>query len=185
MSTSETVTFEKGLCPCGDGRIVQRVTTQDNPWSTADISYSIECQKCCSDWRLEATSPVIVLRSSETEYLAALPLQHAAFHELSTASEQIISNYFTNLAVKNKKSEHAELQRLGLTSMNYRQYLAHRNVGGTAASASHGLRNTAWLLSQAATVSRYDEIVELIDRYERARRATTTAANLIIRRKVA
>jgi hypothetical protein len=48
MSTSETVDFELGPCPSGGGNIIQSITTQDNPWSSAQVSYSIDCVRLLS-----------------------------------------------------------------------------------------------------------------------------------------
>jgi hypothetical protein len=176
MSASENDTFDNGPCPCGNSRIVRHVTSYDNPWSGADISYSIECQKCCSEWRFEShVATLLVRRSSEVEYTAALAEQLAASDELSAASQQLVSAYFAKFSAKNKKLEHAELERLGITSWSYRQYLAHRREGGTAATASFASRNTEWLLKQAAGESRHEEIVELLERSERANRATAEA----------
>jgi hypothetical protein len=41
MSTSETTHSAIGNCPCGNGKIIESYTTQDNPWSSADIGFSI------------------------------------------------------------------------------------------------------------------------------------------------
>lgn len=184
MSTSEKDTFDNGPCPCGSGRIARHVTSYDNPWSGADVSYSIECQKCSSEWRFDShVAPLMVRRSSEVEYTAALAEQMAASGELSAASQQIVAAYFAKFAAKNKKSEHAELERIGITSRSYKQYLAHRRVGGTAATASFASRNTEWLLQQAADESRHEEIVELLERSERAKQATAEAAKKIERWK--
>jgi hypothetical protein len=46
MSTSETDEYKIGKCPCGNGDIIKSVTTQDNPWSGADIYYRVDCDKC-------------------------------------------------------------------------------------------------------------------------------------------
>ena len=184
MSTSEKDTFDSGPCPCGNGHIVRHVTSYDNPWSGADVSYSIECQKCSSEWRFDShVAPLMVRRSSEIEYTAALAEQMAASGELSAASQQIVSAYFAKFAAKNKKLEHAELERLGITSRSYKQYLAHRREGGAAATDSFASRNTEWLLQQAADESRRDEIVELLERSERAKQATADAAKKIERWK--
>lgn len=184
MSTSETVTFNKGPCPCNDGHIAQHVTTQDNPWSTADICYSIECVKCRGEWRLEGDSPMAVLRSSEPNYYAAQREERLAYDVFSAAASQLIADYFSSFSAKNKKLEHAEMERLNLTSMSYRQYLVHRRNGQAVASACHGQRNTAWLLRQAEACGRQSEVAGLLDRYERAKKASSEAARRIVRRRV-
>lgn len=73
--------------------------------------------------------------------------------------------------------------RLGLTSMNYRSYLEHRRKGKTLASAAFALGNMDWLLSHADTLSRREEIADLIERYRAAKITTNTAVRQIVRRK--
>ena len=102
MSTSELDTFEAGPCPCGKGHIAKHVRSYDNPYSGADVSYSIECQKCRSDWRFDNYSTWLVLRSSEAAYLAAYPLQLTAIRDLDSAAGQVIADYFTKFAAKKK-----------------------------------------------------------------------------------
>jgi hypothetical protein len=184
MSTSETVTLNKGSCPCGNGHIAQHVTTQDNPWSGADICYSIECARCRADWRLDGDTSMAVLRSSETDFIAAQVREHSAYQSFNMASSQLIANYFSSFSARFRKHEHAEMVRLNITSMSYRHYLTHRGNGNSVESACHGERNTPWLLRQAAGCSRQSEIAELLDLYEKSRRSSSEAARRIVRRRV-
>src|SRR5689334_8093734 len=52
MSTSETVSFKACDCPCGAGEVTRHVTTQDNPWSSADIHLTLDCPVCAQAWQL-------------------------------------------------------------------------------------------------------------------------------------
>ena len=182
MSTSETATFDKGPCPCGAGRIAQHVTTQDNPWSTADIHYSLECSRCGTDWRLD--NATLVLRSSEIHYRTARAAEDATFAPLRSLTDQIVTSYFVSFAARNKKAEHAEMVRLEITAMSYRNYLEHRRKGGTVSQAAYGLRNEAWLLSQAAASSRESELRSLITAHRAARELTAEASKEIVRLKI-
>jgi hypothetical protein len=183
MSTSETVTLNKGPCPCGAGHIAQHVTTQDNPWSTADTAYSVECLRCCTEWRLE--NKTLVLRSSEDNYRIAKAKEKAASAPLLSLVNHIVTDYFARFAAPNKKVEHAEMIRPGITAMSYRQYLEHRRKGGSISEASYGLRNEEWLLSEAVAHSRGPELRSLIGTHLAAREAANEASKEIIRRKVA
>jgi hypothetical protein len=185
MSTSDSVTLNKGPCPCGNGHIAQHVTTQDNPWSGADICYSIACDKCNDEWRLEGDTCTAVLRASEVEYTVAMRNQHSAYLSFTKDSEQLIEDYFASYPAKNKKMEHAEMERLNLTSMNYRQYLAHRRNGDSIASCCHGQRNKEWLFQQAAAYGKQREIEDLFNLYETTKNTASDAARLIVRRRVA
>jgi hypothetical protein len=183
MSTSETTTFNKGPCPCGQGRLAQHVTTQDNPWSTADIVYSIECPGCSSEWRLDGKT--LILRSSEVAHAEATKTEQAAAQRLRALALSIVAHHFKPFAPGSKKAEHAELQRLGITSMSYRQYLDLRRNGGTIATAAAPTRNPTWLRGVADHQGRTQELDELTAAHtatEDARRATYEQ---VVRRNVA
>jgi hypothetical protein len=182
VSTSETITFEKGPCPCGKGHIAQHVTSQDNPWSSVDTAYSIECSRCRIDWRLE--NAALVLRSSETRYHAAKAQEESKREPLLQLTNEVVDRYFIRCGARNKKAEHAEAIRLNITSMSYRQYLEHRRKGRTAAEACYGLRNQDWLLSQASFESCESELFAMISDYRTAKRKCDEASKDIIRRKV-
>ncbi len=156
MSTSETVTFAVGPCPCGAGRIAKHVTTQDNPWSGADICLTIECKVCASEWRLEHSH--LVLGRSEIEYHAARKNEESAYKPLRSLVDSLINGYLTAFAAKSKKAELAEMTRLGVTNLPYAQYLKHRAEGKTPAQACHGLRNRPWLINLAGAPSLNNEL---------------------------
>lgn len=183
MSTSETVVIDKGPCPCGAGHIAQHVTTQDNPWSDADIFYSIECALCRKEWRLEHST--LVNHASETSYVAAAEKNTMAYQSLRAPVDKIVSDYFVRLAAPSKKAEHTEMTRLGICTMSYRQYLDRRRKGETASETCNGLRNEQWLLSQAASESRRSEIQSLIAAYRAAKNESNEASKQIVRRRIA
>src|SRR5579859_4356481 len=122
MSTSETVDFELGPCPCGAGKLVKSITTQDNPWSSADISYSIACASCSQAWRIEGHGLVNV--QSEAPYSAAYREERAKHAALNALCGPLVDSYFRVFAAKSKKAEHAEMARLGIYSGNCRNFLA-------------------------------------------------------------
>jgi len=151
MSSSETVTFKKGPCPCGAGHIAHHVTSQDNPWSGVDHSYSIACSTCAAEWRIEPG--VITLRSSEAGYKKARVSAQAAFEHAQNLAEVIVADCFKKYAAKNKKAEHAEMLRLAITGSSYLDYLKYRREGRTLAQATSALSNEASLLAEARRVS--------------------------------
>ena len=183
MSTSETVTFDKGPCPCGAGHIDQHVTTQDNPWSTADIAYSINCLKCSREWRLD--NKTLVLRSSEAPYAAAKTAEEIARRPLQTLVRSIAVSHFSSFGARSKKAAHAELERLGLTSMSYRQYLEHVSKGGTIATAASPLRNQRWLQEVAKKQGLTEQLDNLTEALSHATKELEHASSQVVRKKVA
>lgn len=183
VSTSETTTFNRGPCPCGQGHIAQHVTTQDNPWSTADIAYSIDCPRCALEWRLDGQT--LVLRSSEAGHAAAAKVEAATSKPLHALVQQIVSHHFASFTAPNKKAEHAELVRLGLTRMSYRQYLMHRRNGGTIATAAVPARNQSWLKDAATRQGRMVELEALSSAHAAAEMARKQAYEHVVRRRIA
>jgi hypothetical protein len=182
MSTSETVVFEKCACPCGAGYIAQSVTSQNNPWSSADIDYAIECAHCHNEWRLDGSS--LVLRSSESEYLAAKAKEEQVSQALHALMDRLVADYFVHFAAQTKKAEHAEMVHLGIATRTYEQYLKHRRNGGTAAKACYGMRNAAWLRSVAGGQSVDIELDRLIAANDSARQASTEAYKAVVRQSL-
>lgn len=183
MSTSETVELELGPCPCGKGRIVKRVTTQDNPWSAADICMALECADCRRAWRLEGDG--LVLRTSEADYLQAREAEQRIRQSLHNLVDQLVSEYFDRFAAPTRKAEHKEMMRLGITSMSYPMYLAHRRQGRRMAAACYGLRNTEWLRGLAVARSLESILDNLLNQESAAQEATATASASIVRRQIA
>lgn len=182
MSTSETDIFNQGPCPCGNGQIIKQVISQDNPWSGVDISYSIDCPTCSRGWRVERRS--IVLRSSETLYnsaFAAVIDARSALHELL---QSIVEHHFSGFSAPTKKAEHAELERLDLTHMSYRQYLEHRRKGGNISTAAAPLKNRAWVQAAANQQNVERQLDDLFEASSQADQAMKEAASQIVRRTI-
>lgn len=183
MSTSETVTFTVEPCPCGAGTIAKHITTQDNPWSGADICFTIECKVCASEWRLEHGH--IVLRNSETEYLVARKNEESAYKPLRSLVDSLVEGYLSKFVAKSIKAESTEMTRLGITSLSYAQYLKHRSEGKTPTQACYGLRNRSWLIELATVKSLDNKLEKLLSAHEAAQQATKNAAKKIMRKKIA
>lgn len=159
MSTSETVDFEVGKCPCGKGSIVKSVTTQDNPWSGADISYSISCAKCSSEWimgygSLSSKAESTALRSAENE-------QRKVEDQIRALVGPLVDEYFDELALSTMAAEHRELLRLDIATGDIRQYRKSRKSGKTKISGICApMRNQSWvegLISSAGKTTQYQE----------------------------
>jgi hypothetical protein len=118
MSTSETVEFPVGACPCGQGRIVRSVTSQDNPWSSADIFHYIDCRQCAGIWRME--NERFLDTRTEADYNTATQHERLCREKLHELIEAHVNRYFADFGAETIKAEHAEMIRLGITSQNYR-----------------------------------------------------------------
>lgn len=179
MSTSETDIFEVGPCPCGVGQISQTIVSQTNRWSIPQISYSIECKACSRDWRIEHKS--LVLRSSETEFKRlsnSTICTRTLIHELI---QSIVAHHFSGFTAPTSKAEHAELLRLDLTNMSYRQYLDHKKNGGSICTAAFPLRNRAWLRIVAEQMNVLKRLEELFEDSAKADHDQNLAAGKVIR----
>lgn len=49
MSTSEKWTTIY-VCPCGKGKIIEKVDSPDNAFSRTTYEYNIECPDCSKNW---------------------------------------------------------------------------------------------------------------------------------------
>jgi len=181
MSTSETFTFDVSACPCNAGRVVKRVTSQDNPWSGVDVTFSIECPACASEWRIDRT--MMVLRSSESAYHAALAADRAAREAVDALVQPLIEQFLTELSAPNKKALHTELTRLNLTTLSYRQFLEHIRKGKNASDAVTS-RNLGWLSSLADTHGVRDHFEKLSQTMKSTGQACTHARQQVVRKKI-
>jgi hypothetical protein len=182
MSTSETYTCGIGACPCGKGQILRSVTTQDNPWSTADIGYSIGCHSCNREWRIQHGS--LVNLASEKPFNAAYAAERDRHTELDSVINPLVDSYFSSFAAKTKMVEHAEMKRLGIFQGNYRDYLSQRSKGKAYSQCCYGRRNPTWLQSladRAGVRSRLDVCIRLLDE---AKQASEAASRGVIRMKI-
>jgi hypothetical protein len=126
MSTSETDEYSIGKCPCGKGEVIKTMVTQDNPWSSADISYRIECGQCRGDWELNRLGDELTLRSSKIPAQQAGIVQTSARRGLDDYVRSLAAKHYATQAFKTKKAEHAYLVAQGIAIGSYRTYLEDR-----------------------------------------------------------
>ena len=181
MSTSETTTFDANRCPCGKGKIVKHVTTQDNPWSGADISYELKCQICSADWGLEPGGVALVSHSSWTASKVAQDAWFQTMEPLQALVRDFVDRYFASFAARSKKAEWEEMLRLDIYTGNYRGFLKSKSEGKSPGEIAYGLRNRGWLSSLARARERDPELKELIAEAE-ARRSDWEEASEKVRR---
>lgn len=179
VSTSETDVYEVGACPCGGGQISKTVVSQTNRWSTPQISYSIECKACSRDWRIERK--FMVLRSSETESKRLSDSTRRAKTAINDLIRSIVVHHFSDFTAPTSKAEHAELLRLDLTNMSYRQYLDHKGKGGSICTAAIPLHNRAWLRAAAEQMNALKRLEELFEDDAKADHEQKLAAEKIVR----
>ncbi|SNC59467.1 hypothetical protein SAMN04487881_0062 [Marinobacter sp. es.048] len=181
MSTSETTEYKVGFCPCGAGEIIKSITTQDNPWSGADISLRINCSKCSSEWRVLYNS--LILLSSEQEAIRAGQNLAEIKKQLIAVIEPLFDRYFAG--VKTKKAELAELHRLGISQDNYRAYLEARRKNSSIAQCCKPLSNTGWLRGIAEKSGCLDNLDALVSDLREAKEAHEHALASIVRQRIA
>ncbi|QOL80526.1 hypothetical protein [Pseudooceanicola spongiae] len=143
MSTSETVDFPICSCPCGNGKIIKSVTTQDNPWSSADIDYYIGCNDCSKVWQIEYQS--LVSREEATAAKKAANDYWSSRENLLSLINPLADNYFERLSAPSMAAEHREMCRLGISSSDIRNYRRLRNSGQSFSSICDPLRNAGWV----------------------------------------
>jgi hypothetical protein len=147
MSTSETADLELGPCPCGVGKLVERITTQDNPWSSPVAAYLIDCPSCSRCWRIDGRRLVNV--ASEAPYNAASQEKRTKYAALRQLCDPLIDAYFLAFAAKTKKAEHAEMVRLDIYTDSYRNFLTSKRETKSCSEIAYGLRNHGWLADLA------------------------------------
>jgi hypothetical protein len=96
-----------------------------------------------------------------------------------------VVNHFSGFSAPSKKAEHAELERLRLTAMSYRQYLEHVKNGGTIATAAAPLRNQYWLRGAAEQQDVAEQLNTLLEAHSQATKAQEHASKQIVRKKIA
>jgi hypothetical protein len=123
MSTSETDEYTIGKCPCGKGQVIKTMVTQDNPWSSADISYRIECSQCRGDWELSRLGDGLTLLSSKIPTQQASTVRMNARRDLDNYVRSLAAKHYATQNFKTKKAEHAYLVQQGIAVGSYRTYL--------------------------------------------------------------
>lgn len=181
MSTSETTEYSVGLCPCGEGDIIKTITTQDNPWSSADISVRINCPKCSAEWSVFYNQ--LILRSSQQVSDKARQELLEIERHLRSVAEPLFEEHFADFS--SKKAELAELHRLGITQETYRSYLDTRKTKPSIVHCCDPLRNIAWLRQLAEQGGRLRELDALLSKHQEARNTCEQASAAIVRHKIA
>jgi hypothetical protein len=143
VSTSETTEHIIGTCPCGAGHIVQEVTTQDNPWSSADISYSVSCKECRKLW--SAGRSTLTSIPDQVERDRAYAVVRDISDEIDALVADEVNDYFDNPRFKNMAQEQREMVRLNLMPRDIRNYRNGRNAGVSYADLCRPLNNPKWL----------------------------------------
>lgn len=179
MSTSETVTFTANACPCGKGSILKHVTSQDNPWSSVDVSYELDCKSCASKWRMDYSGLVRV--DSEAPYNAARDAHSKASKALRKVSATLVDGYFSAGQHRTKKAQWEAMRELKIYGDSYRNYLKRRSEGETPGEIALPLGNVSWLLSLAEKENRLDETKSVLSEHEAAADAWNDAAKKIVR----
>ena len=184
MSTSETVEFEVDACPCGQGKIIKYVTTQDNPWSKADIGYGIGCTKCAIEWRFEYhRSSGLVNRASEIPYIEASREEDATSKALQALIDPVVDAYFASRLPRPMTHELREMQALGISRQNIKDYRQARKQGRKHSELTCALKNLDWLAKLMANKGNMDRFGSLRSEYERTRSAASEARDRIVRYK--
>jgi hypothetical protein len=183
MSTSETVDFPVGDCPCGNGKILKYVTTQDNPWSSADISYEIHCSRCVSEWQI-TNYGLLTNRESERPHNEAYQAEQATARDLHSLVDDLVDQYFQDFGAKTMTGELREMQRLGISTMNIAQFRQAVRAGRRPSERAYALRNIDWLSSLAKAAGKESAFWELRVRQDEAREKTAETAKAVIRRSV-
>jgi hypothetical protein len=167
MSTSETVHFDVCPCPCGIGHVVKSVTTQDNPWSGADISYSLNCADCRSKWIIEHRRLV-----SSAEWQAERSTWNEEYkigNEIDQFLAPLIDNHFASLKLVAKTHELRELQRIGIGNHDIRNYRAGRNSGKPISAMCYPRRNLESLRRLVSSAGLLNQFRELEAKFENAK----------------
>jgi hypothetical protein len=183
MSTSETTDFPVGECPCGNGKILNYVTTQDNPWSSADISYGIDCSRCAREWEITSYG-TLTNRESERPYNEAYRVEREIATELHSLVDCLVDQYFQNLGAKTMIAELREMQRLGISSMNIAQFRKAVRAGRKPSERAYALRNLEWLSGLARAAGKEPAFQHLRARYDDAVARTAEIAKAVVRRSV-
>lgn len=183
MSTSETTDFSVGPCPCGGGTIRKYVITQDNPWSSADISYGIECSRCAGEWEITSYG-TLTNRDSEKPHKEAYRAERQIAAELHSLVDGLVDQYFQNFGATTLTAELREMQRLGISTMNIVQFRKAAREGRRPSERSYALRNLDWLSSLAKAADKDSTFVQLHKSYDEARARTAETAKAVVRRPV-
>ncbi|MDH0116789.1 hypothetical protein N7379_20060 [Rhizobium pusense] len=164
MSTSETITSNIALCPCGKGHICRSVTTQDNPWSGIDISYGIDCGHCSKTWK--ASDGYLIHLEEERARSVAFDNVLRAQDAVIELMRPEIEDYFGNAKFRTMSSEHREMNRLSLSPRDIRLYRLGRNEGKDFTDLCYPHRNAIWLMRLAVASGKQEILSRLFENLE-------------------
>lgn len=154
MSTLETVEQRVGACPCGKGYILASITTEDNPWSSADISYLVDCKPCDAKWKVDGKR--LVSRAEMTALSKARNSYHAIAAKMDALCDPVVDAYFAEFAAPSMAAEHREMLRLNITTSDIRNFRKGKRVGKKASELSFARRNTKWLAQRLKDAGLYE-----------------------------
>lgn len=182
MTKLECDTFEEAPCPCGSGHILRHVESTDYRYSSVQISYSIDCPNCDRLWRIDHGT--LVLRESETPYLAAKLEADSAHNKLHQFAQKLVQSYCETLSLKSKKAELEHLLALNLSQANYASYLKERRAGREMHQIAYGRRNIPWLMGRAEASGNMQELAELLRDDDAMSKKLDVVSKQIVRRSV-
>jgi hypothetical protein len=166
LSTSETTEHNIGVCPCGDGHIVQEVTTQDNPWSSADIAYVVDCPKCRKLW--SAGRSTLTSIPDEAERSRAYGVVREISDQIDALVEDEVNAYFADPRFKNMAQEQREMSHLGLVPRDIRNYRNGRNAGVKYSDLCRPINNPRWLRELLKPYGKVPELDRLVSAHAAA-----------------
>lgn len=123
----------------------------------------------------------MVLRSSETESKRLYDSARRARTALYDFMRSIVAHQLSGFSAPTSKAEHAELLRLDVTNMSYRQYLDHKRKGGSICEAVIPSHNRAWLVSAAEQMNALKQLEELFEDDAKANHDQNLASRKVVR----
>ncbi|MFA5898221.1 MAG: hypothetical protein WC829_03815 [Hyphomicrobium sp.] len=129
MSRVEHDSFRDSDCLCGRGQVTRHVASTDYPFGGAHVTYQLECPHCAVDWFLE--HGWFVDKVTYAGARAANSLWMSAAEKLREVGSRVVDAHMERVKPPTRKAELTELDRLGLSAVNYRQYLDARRQGRT------------------------------------------------------
>lgn len=164
MSTQETIKRRAGACPCGAGDVMTSITTQDNPWSSADIYHYLKCEACAREWRVDGGR--LVSRAEESLYRQAREEHYAVMDKLDALTGPLVDAYFEQFAAPSMAAEHREMLRLDIATSNIRSFRKDKNAGKKPSELSFARRNMAWLrplVKRAGLEAEFDALLQELE----------------------
>jgi hypothetical protein len=164
MSRTEHDSWKEADCLCGQGQITRHVVSTDYRFGGATVSFELDCAICARQWRLDGTTLVEI----ETDRIArsAWNAVMAAYREHSLLAAELVDGHIARSALKTKKAELAELNRLGFNAGNYASYTARRREGQSPGEVAAVPRGAAGLLEIAG--QKADQVRAVLQRVGRA-----------------